>query len=180
MAYVARLSDYVRGGVLVDASLQEGVAVTFTQSGARSGSELPNVTVASVGMVNNVGILFKGPDQFARPTDSRMYTVGNLAQIDPGSGYGDPIYTTTQYQVGKSTLWNPTLVSGEIVNVHRGGTYAVPSGAFVSSVGIQVPGAMVKVGASGKWDVTTSQTDAVGIVEEYNTQNGVLIFTLWH
>jgi hypothetical protein len=109
-----------------------------------------------------------------------MYTASRLAQIDPSSGYGNPVYTTTMYNVGKSTLWNPTLVSGEQGLVKRGGTYAVPSGAFIDSAGIRVPGAMIKVGSGTKWDVTTSQTDAVGVVEEYNTVNGVLIFTLWH
>lgn len=177
MAYQARLSDYVRGG-LMGASLQEGLAVTFTQSGTVN--ELPTIIGASVGMVNNVGILLKGPDDFSRPTDSRMYTVGRLATVNPASGFGDPVYATTQYNVGKSTLWNPTLTSGELGLLARGGSYAVPSGAFVDSASIRVPGAMVKVGASNKWDVTTSQTDAVGVVEEYNNVNSVLIFTLWH
>jgi len=178
MAYVSRLSDYVRGGVVVDASLQEGVPVTFTQSGVRN--ELPGITAASVGMVNNVGILIVPPDDFVRPTDSRMYTVGKLSQIDPSTGYHDPVYTITTYNVGKSVLWNPTLASGELGLVQRGGTYAVPNGTFVDTASIRVPGAMIKVGAGDKWDVTTSQTDAVGVVEEYNTVNGVLVFTLWH
>lgn len=178
MAYEARLSDYVRGGVVVDATMQEGVPVTLTQSGARN--ELPGLTAASVGQVNQVGILFKGPDNFARPTDARMYTASNLAKTNPGSGYADPVYVTTMYQVGKSTLWNPTLVSGELGNMHRGGTYAVPSGTFIDGAAIRVPGALVKVGSGNKWDVTSSQSDAVGMVEEYNTVNGVLIFNLWH
>jgi len=179
MAYQARLSDYVRGGVVVDALLQEGSPVTFTQSGVRN--ELPNITAATAQAVNNIGILFVGPDQFARPTDARMYTIGALAQIDPSVGYHDPINTAiTTYNVGKSTLWNPTLASGELGLVMRGGSYAVLSGVFTDSAGIRVPGAMIKVGAGPKWEVTTSQTDAVGVVEEYNTVNGVLIFTLWH
>lgn len=177
MAYEARLSHYARGGVVVDASLQEGTPVTFTQSGVRN--ELPGITAATASMVNNVGILLKGPDQFPRPTDSRMYTVGKLSQIDPSTGYADPIYTTTQYNVGKSVLWNPTLVSGELALLKRGGTYAVPSGCFTDTAAIRVPGAMVKVGSGPKWEVTTSQSDAVGVTEEYNTVNGVLIFTLW-
>lgn len=177
MAYVARLSDYVRGGVLTT-DLQEGVPVTFTQSGTRN--ELPGIAGATANAVNNIGILFKGPDDFPRPTDSRMYTASRLATIDPNSGYADPVYTTTQYNVGKSTLWNPTLVSGELGLVHRGGTYAVPSGTFNDSAAIRVPGAMVKVASGNKWDVTTTQSEAVGVVEEYNTVNSVLIFTLWH
>jgi|SwirhirootsSR3_FD_contig_71_66523_length_1563_multi_3_in_0_out_0_2 hypothetical protein len=179
MAYQARLSDYVRGGVVVDASLTEGTPVTFTQSGVRN--ELPNITAATAGMVNNVGILMVGPDQFPRPTDARMYTVGRLSQIDPSTGYHDPINSNiTTYNVGKSVLWNPTVASGELALVMRGGSYAVLSGQFTDSAAIRVPGAMIKVGTGPKWEVTTSQTDAVGVVEEYNTVNGVLIFTLWH
>lgn len=177
MAYQARLSDYVRGGVVVDASLQEGVPVVLTQSGVRN--ELPGITAAGTNQVNNVGILFKGPDDFPRPTDARMYTASNLAQINPNSGYGDPIDTTTVYRVGKSVLWNPTLVSGELGLFARGGTYAVPSGTFNDSANIRVPGAMIRVNG-GKWDVTTTQSEAVGMVEEYNTVNSVLVFTLWH
>lgn len=179
MAYQSRLSDYVRGGVVLDASLVEGSPVTFTQSGVRN--ELPSITAATAGMVNNVGILMVGPDQFARPTDARMYTIGALAQVDRSTGFHDPIDTgITSYKVGKSVLWNPTLTSGELGLVMRGGTYAVLAGQFTNSVGIRVPGAMIKVGSGPKWEVTTLQTDAVGVVEEYNTVNGVLIFTLWH
>ncbi len=178
MAYQARLSDYVRGGVL-GADLQEGVPVTFTQSGAVN-NELPTLVGATTNMVNNVGILFKGPDDFARPTDARMYTANRLATIDPSTGFGNPVYTTTLYNVGKSTLWNPTLVSGEQGLLMRGGTYAVPSGTFIDSAAIRVPGAMVRVGAGTKWEVTSTQSEAVGVVEEYNYTNAVLIFTLWH
>jgi hypothetical protein len=179
MAYQARLSDYVRGGVVVDASLVEGSPVTITQSGVRN--DLPNITAATAGMVNNVGILFVGPDNFSRPTDARMYTIGALAQIDPSTGYHDPINTgITTYNVGKSTLWNPTLTSGELGLVMRGGTYAVLPAQFTDSAGIRVPGAMIKVGTGPKWEVTSSQADAVGMVEEFNTVNGVLIFSLWH
>lgn len=178
MAYQARLSDYVRGGVVVDATLQEGVPVTLLNSGSLN--ELPGITAASSGQVHNVFILFEAPDDFPRPTDARMYTARNLAQVDPNSGYADPIETTTQYRVGKSVLWNPTLVSGERALAARGGTYAVPSGAFVNSAGIKVPGALVKVGTGNKWEVTTDNTNAVGMVEEYNTVNEVLVFSLWH
>jgi hypothetical protein len=179
MAYQARLSDYVRGGVVLDATLIEGTPVTFTQSGVRN--ELPSITAASVGMVNNVGILMVGPDQFPRPTDARMYTVGALAQINPSTGFHDPIQSgITTYNVGKSVLWNPTVASGELALVMRGGTYAVTTDSFIDSAGIRVPGAMIKVGAGPKWQVTTSQSDAVGVVEEFNTVNNVLIFTLWH
>lgn len=177
MAYVARLSDFVRGGVLAE-SLQEGVPVIMVQSGVRN--ELPILTKAPENAVNRVGILFCPPDDFARPTDSRLYTASRLAQISPQSGYSDPVFTKTMYDVGKSVLWNPTLTSGELGQFHRGGTYAVPSGTFVDSANIKSPGNMIKVGSTNKWEYTATEAEAVGITEEYNYTLGVLVLTLWH
>lgn len=177
MAYVARLSDYVRGGV-VGESLQEGVPVVMTQSGVRN--ELPVLMKAPENSVNRVGILFATPDDFSRPTEEGLYKANVKTQIDPLSGYGSPVFTKTMYNVGKSTLWNPTLTSGELGQMHRGGSYAVPSGAFVDSANIKVPGNMIKVGSTNKWEYTATESEAVGVTEEYNYTLGVLIFSLWH
>ena len=177
MAYVARLSDYVRGGV-VAASTQEGLAVVVAASGQRN--ELPNLVQAAAGTVHNVFILFKNPDDFARPTPAEMYTVPGIRVVNLNQGFQEPIKTSTVYEVGKSVLWNPTLVSGELGQAHRGGTYAVPSGAFIDVPAIRVPGALISVGANARWAVTTDNAVAVGMVEEFNTVNQVLIFSLWH
>lgn len=177
MAYVARLSDYVRGGV-VGETLQEGVPVVMTQSGVRN--ELPVLMKAPENSVHRVGILFATPDDFVRPTDEGLYKAGFKTQIDPNSGFGLPVQTQTLYKVGKSTLWNPTLTSGELGQMHRGGSYAVPSGAFVDSANIKVPGNMIKVGSTNKWEYTNTESEAVGMTEEYNHTLGVLIFSLWH
>jgi len=82
--------------------------------------------------------------------------------------------------VGKSTLWNPTLVSGELALMMRGGTFAVPSGAYIMSANIRVPGNMIRVGTGGLWEYTATEAEAVGVTEEYSPVNDVLIFTLWH
>lgn len=179
MAYVARLADFVRGGVIGE-SMQEGLAVKLTTSGAGLRNELPVIMKASQNNVNQVGIVFKNPDDFARPTLEGMYTAPFKTVFNQNSGFSDPIRTETNYLVGKSTLWNPTLVSGELGLMMRGGTFAVPSGAYIMSANIRVPGNMVRVGTGGLWEYTATEAEAVGIVEEFNVINQVLIFTLWH
>lgn len=177
MAYVARLADYVRGGV-VGESMQEGLAVKLTNSGVRN--DLPVVMKASQNQVNNIGIVFKNPDDFARPTLEGLYTATYRTTFNQNSGYSEPVKTETNYLVGKSTLWNPTLVSGELALVMRGGTFAVPSGAYIQSANIRIPGNMIRVGTGGLWEYTTTEAEAVGMTEEFNAVNQVLIFTLWH
>lgn len=178
MAYVSRLSDVVRGGVM-GADIQEGRAVSIGQSGIRA--ELPVLTLAATNEVNNVFCLMAAVDNFDRPTPAGMYTAPAL-RIRPNlaNETWDESGTTavTYYNVGKSVLRNPTLVSGEVAQAHRGGTYAVPAGAFIDTAGIRVPGALVRVGASGMWEVTSTASQAVGYVEEYQSLNGHLIFTL--
>jgi len=176
MAHVSRLSDYVRGGV-VGETMQEGLAVVPTQSGVHN--DLPVLMKAGANAVNNVGIVIKGPDDFSRPTDSRMYTAPSTRVVNFRSGFSEPIHTRTMYDVGKSTLWNPTLESGELANMERGGTYAIPSGTYTDSANIRVPGNLIAVGAGGVW-VYTSGANAVGMVEEYQPVNDTLVITLWH
>lgn len=179
MAYVARLADYVRGGVIGE-EMQEGLAVRLTTSGAGLRNELPVIMKASQNNVNQVGIVFKNPDDFARPTLAGMYTAPSRVVFNQNTGFSDPIRTETNYLVGKSVLWNPTLVSGELGLMMRGGTFAVPSGAYIMSENILVPGNMIRVGTGGLWEYTATESQAVGIVEEFNVINQVLIFTLWH
>lgn len=182
MAYVSRLADYVRGGVVGEA-LTEGMAVRLTTSGTGVRNELPVIMKATSAQVNGVGIVIVPPDDFPRPTDSTMYTATNRAVQTPNAatGWSDPYRTRTLYSVGKSTLWNPTLASGELGLVMRGGTFAVPSGLFVQSANIKIPGNMIKASATtGLWEYTATESEAVGIVEEYNAVNQVLIFSLWH
>lgn len=179
MAYVARLADYVRGGV-VGESMQEGLAVKLTTSGNGLRNELPVIMKASQNNVAAIGIVIKNPDDFSRPTLEGMYTARGRVTFNQNTGFSDPVRTETNYLVGKSVLWNPTLVSGELGLVMRGGTFAVPSGAYIMSAGILVPGSLVRVGTGGLWETTSTESQAVGIVEEFNVINQVLIFTLWH
>lgn len=175
MAHVSRLSDYNRGGV-VGETMQEGLAVVMTQSGVRN--ELPVLMKAGANAMN-AGIVIKSPDDFSRPTDELMYTAPGTRVVNFNSGFSEPIHTRTVYDVGKSTLWNPTLVSGELATMQRGGTYAIPSGTYTDSDNIRVPGNQIAVGAGGVW-VYTSGANAVGVVEEYQPANDTLVITLWH
>lgn len=176
MAYVSRLADYVRGGV-VGESIQEGLAVKITNSGVRA--DLPVLMKASTNQTKQIGILIKGPDDFARPTLEGLYTAPAVQTVNWNSGYANPVRTEVNYQVGKSVLWNPTLVSGELGLVMRGGTFAVPSGAYITSSNIKIPGNMIRVGSGGLWEYTATESEAVGFVEEFSTVNDVLIFTLF-
>lgn len=175
MAYVSRLADYARGGV-VGEDMAEGTAVKMTVSGLRA--DLPVFMKASTNQTKNIGILIKGPDDFSRPTRAGMYIAPAHRVVNFNSGFSTPVHTDTFYDVGKSVLWNPTLVSGELGVMMRGGTFAVPSGLFIDSANIRVPGNMIRVGSDALWEYTATESQAVGFVEEYNTTNDVLIFTL--
>jgi hypothetical protein len=177
MAYVSRLADYVRGGV-VGESILEGLAVVLTTSGAGLHGELPVLLKASQNQVGNIGILIKGPDDFTRPTLEGMYTAPSVQVQNWNQGFTTPVRTEVSYQVGKSVLWSPTLVSGELGLFMRGGTFAVPSGAYIMSANIRVPGNMIRVGTGGLWEYTATESQAVGYVEEYQPALDVLIFTL--
>lgn len=177
MAYVSRFSDVVKPAVAGE-SIQEGRAVSLGASGVRR--DLAVAMLAASGVISNVYVAMVPPDDYARPTDSRLYTMGNTLNFNQWSNtaYSDPVHTSTLYDVGKSALWNPTLLSGELLQAHRGGSYAVPSGAYVDSAAIKVPGAKIAVTTSGQWIATANEGNAVGTVDEYNAANGVLIFTL--
>lgn len=178
MAYVSRLSDVVRG-VVAGTNFQEGLAVRLTAATNTLHGDLPVAQLATAGETTNVFVLMAAVDNFARPTRAVMYTASPSVKIDRNSNYADPIRNLgDQYQVGMSVLWNPTVPSGALAQAHRGGTYAVPSGAFIDSADIRVAGNKIKVGTNGRWEYTAVETDAVGYVEEYNTDNAVLIFTL--
>lgn len=179
MAYVARLPDYSRGGVVGEA-MTEGMAVVLATSGTGVRNELPVIMKAAQNNVNQIGIVIVPPDDFARPTISTLYTARNRQTLNPNTGYGDPTNTWTLYNVGKSTLWNPTLASGELGLVMRGGTFAVASGCYIMSAAILVPGSMIRVGTGGLWETTSTESQAVGIVEEFSAANQVLVITLWH
>lgn len=178
--HVASKSTVVRGGILT-ASMVEGLAATLTNSGVVNTfqTDIPIAAAAASG-VNRVYIVAAAPDDFPRPVDLRQYRAGWNVQLDRDSGdFAEPFETITRYNVGISNLDNPTIPSGFMVNLHRGGTYTVPAACFVEVAGIKVPGNYIEVGNDSKWQYTASRTNAVGEVRFYNEATDELTFDLW-
>lgn len=178
--HVSVLSDVVKGAI-VATDIVEGLAVTLTNSGVVNGfqTDLPFATVADSG-ATNIYVVAAAPDNFPRPVDLRQYRAGWYAVMGRADGdFSEPVETVTRYNVGISNLYNPTIPSGFLVNVHRGGRYTVPSACYVDSDGIKVPGNFVEVGAGGKWQYTADRTNAVGEVVEYRADTAELCFELY-
>lgn len=179
--HVASRSAKVKGAILVSDTL-EGLAVKVTDSGTVNGlpTDLVTAAVADSGL-NPVWILAAAPDNYDRPTDSRQYRAGWKVVSDKwdGTGYADPVLTTTQYKIGVSNLYNPTIPSGYLVNLHKGGHYTIPTACYVDSTGIKVPGNPIEVGANGKWQYALTRTNAVGEVVHYRSDTGEITIELY-
>ena len=180
--HVASRSAKVRGAILVT-SVLEGLAVQLNDSGVARGLEtdLPFAALADSG-IRHPYVLAAAPDDFDRPVDTRQYQAGWRVVSDKSlsTGYSDPVETTTVYKVGISNLYNPTVPSGFLVNLHQGGSYTVPADCYVTSAGIKVVGNFIEVGTDGKWQYTGSATNAVGEVVHWDSASQELTFQLWH
>ena len=181
MAHESRLSDYAAGGVAAQ-SILEGLFVTTATSGVRELSTLPNVSIAASGTVYPVYVAFAAPDNFPRPVNSLNYTANYLTTIrgDVNTGWQNPVDTFTMYREGLSNLEAPTMTSGMLVRLLRGGTYTLTSGNFIDVAGIRVPGALVRVAhdGTGRAQLTTVQAEAVAFVDEYDAGRNYLTITL--
>lgn len=179
--HVASRSAKVRGAIVI-ASVVEGLAVQLNDSGVARGLEtdLPTAALADSGMLHPY-IIAAAPDDFMRPVDKRQYQAGWRVVSDKtlSSGYSEPVETETFYKVGISNLYNPTIPSGFVVNLHRGGTYTIPVAAYTDSADIHVVGAPIEVGDNGKWQRATVTTNAVGEVVFYDAATEELTFELW-
>lgn len=172
MAYISRMSDLVLGGIVADPSIVEGTLVTISTSGVTALNSLPAVRIAASGTVYPVFVAMAAPDNFPRPTNSLMYTSTYQQTIrsDVNTGWGNPVDSYTFYRQGLSTLENPVLTSGMLVQLHRGGTVTLTSGNWISTANIKVPGAKVAVAddGTGRFKYTTLQSEAIGFVQEYD------------
>lgn len=181
--HVASRSARVRGAIVVT-SVVEGLATQLNDSGTARGLEtdLPTAALADSGMKSPY-IIAAAPDDFERPVDNRQYLAGWRVVSDKtlSTGYSEPLETITRYKVGISNLYNPTIPSGFLVNLHRGGTYTVPSDCYVDSTGIRVVGNRIEVGANGKWQYNAAnETNAVGEVVHWDSATQELTFTLFN
>lgn len=175
MAHVAIGSPFVLQGV-AGQDIGEGLAVVQSASGIRG--DVPTAMLAASGTTTGVYLAILPPDRFPRPTRQGFFTANYYTTgADPrlATEQDAVIEDDTWYKIGPSLRENPTIPSGWLLQLHRGGVYTVPSGRFVESVNIRVPGAGVGVGASGKWQYVAS--NAVGEVKLY--RDGKLSFTLY-
>ena len=179
MAHCARLSDLVVGGILA-ADIQEGRPVQFSNSGVVNGfmNDLPILVAAADNATGNVGVVMAEPNNLPRPIDNRQLTAGWYARVTRASGdFAEPVQTLTQYEIGPSSFYDPTLKSGWRAQFHQGATVTVGTNAFTDSSNIHVPGAKVQV-TSGKW-AYTSGANAVGHVDFYNAATSELTIVVW-
>lgn len=177
MAYVSLASALVLGGVAGE-SMQEGRAVTLNASGLHN--DLPTVLLASSGSVD-VWVVMATPDNFPRPTLSTLFSYPSTTAFPRASTVtadGNLIESRTFYTVGPSVLENPTLASGWKVQLHRGGAYTIPSGAYVDTATIRNAGAHLRVVANGQFAYAAAgHSETVGFVREW-LSDGRLTFHL--
>lgn len=180
--HVTRLGRALPCVVKDAAGIVEGLAVQLTNSGEVNGfyNDLPIARPATATATRAVYILEAAPDEFSRPVDSRQYKAGWYTTLNwNDASFSEPLRTPTLYEIGISNLDNPTVPSGFVARAHKGCTVTVKSTCYVDSAGIKVPGALVKVGANAKWEVTTTESEAVGEIREYNSTTQDITFDLY-
>lgn len=158
---------------IVTSDITEGKFVKLSQSGYRN--DVATAVAASANDVIGVYVAFFPPDRFARPTPRSLYKAPwfkNWDSLD-GSNYGNPTDTETYDRIPRSMWREPTILSGELVALHRG-VIGLTSGAFHDSAAIKVQGAWVRVGASGMAQVTTTASEVIATVRHYEASTGVL------
>jgi len=166
MAHIARLSESVRGAVAGEL-IQEGRLVRLTVSGVRN--DLPVAMLAASGTTRNVYIAMVPPDDFARPTPATMYSAGFSTTLRESGSWGDFVETNTFYRVGLSTLENPFMPSGYLLQAHRETVVTVPSGCVVANASLKTVGSLAKVSddGTGRFEYTTSDSVAVARVVDW-------------
>lgn len=168
MAHISKMSSHIRAAV-AGATIPEGALVQLTNIGVRG--DLPVALPAASGTTKNVYVAMVPPDNFSRPTPSQFYTAPFLAVQKESGPWSDNTETGTFYNVGLSTLENPTMASGYLLQAHKATIVHVPSGLMVANNGLKVVGALVKVAddGSGKYALTTLEAAAVGRIVEYDS-----------
>lgn len=172
MAYVSKNSSTVNG-VVAGSTIVEGRAIAISAPGVHH--DLPVAAYAAENALN-VFIAIVPPDNFGRPTRSGMFTADHYSTMLATDATNELVETLTQYNISPSLLYNPTAVSGWLLQAHRGGAYFVPSGNYIDDANIRVPGNLIGVSATaGKWQYTATPSQAVGYVLDANTTDGITI-----
>lgn len=167
MAHVSILGEAL--GAVVGATMKEGAIVTLSASGLHR--DLPTAVIAASGTTGNVFMVFAVPDQLPRPTPIGMFQYNDTMRLPRGpEGATEQTYThdsENAWLIGPSVLPTVTIASGWKVALHRGGFYKLLSGEYNASDGIKVPGAKIRIGASGLVEYDASGANAIGYVREF-------------
>lgn len=167
MAHVNTLSRHIRPAVAGEL-IQEGRLVRLAASGVKD--DLPVAMLAASGTTKNVYVAMVPPDNFPRPTPSDMYLARNLDTLsESASLFSDFTEASTWYRVGLSTLENPFMPSGYLLQAHTDTIVTVPSGCLVSVTNLKTVGALAKVSddGTGRFEYTTSDLVAVAKVVDW-------------
>jgi hypothetical protein len=177
MAHVSILDDAV--GAVAGESIPEGRIVTINASGVHR--DLPVAMLAASGTTTNIFMAFAVPDQFPRPTPAGMFLFNDTTSLNPRDTTLHSLTTDfeTAYLIGPSVLSSPTMISGWLVALHRGGYYKLLSGEYNAvDSRIRTNGAKVRVGANGMVEYDAGGTQSIGFVREYNHFDGSITVTI--
>lgn len=167
MAHVSVNSAFVTQGVAGE-TITEGAPVCITTSGVHM--ELPVAMLADT-TTTKVFVAIVPPDQYGRPTPVNMYLTPSQALLDVANANSTPVSGGEMYlNQGMSTLENPVVMSGMLLQIHDGGAYTIPADLFDAVPAI---GEDVVVSSAGKWGTTGG--DKVGIVREIRGNNVVIV-----
>lgn len=168
MAYVNQASKWVKPAVSGEL-IQEGRLVRLAASGVHNDLEV--ALLAASGTTKNVYVAFVPPDNFPRPTPSDFYNnPQSIVTLNELGTFGDFTETKTFYHVGLSTLENPFMPSGYLLQAHRDTTVTVPSGCVIDTANLRINGALAKVSddGTGRFQLTTVDLTAVARTVDWN------------
>jgi len=99
-----------------------------------------------------------------------------------GADNATPIASQSIYLAHPNSMVGQTIPSGDRMALHAGGTYTVPSGSFIYSDAITIPGALLAVlnvaddGAGSAGKLAQNAAGTIGVVERYNRTDEELTF----
>lgn len=184
---INKFSDII--GVVTAAAIPEGRMVLLTSQtdsynfGSRA--DLPGIRIpvnAAEALQAKYVAVFAQDNRglpIYEPTPSSAY------QLRSGWGVGDdnvPITGSTVYLTHPGNMVGQTIPSGELAVAHAGGVYTVPSGGFVWSADLEVPGALLEVlnrdddGAGDAGKLSHAGAGTIAVVERYKSSTGALTF----
>ena len=177
MAHVNTASRWIRPAVAGEL-IQEGRLVRLAASGVHN--DLAVAMLAASGTSKNVYVAFVPPDNFPRPTPVQFYNnPAGIVTLNETGTFGDFVEAnTTFYHAGLSTLENPFMPSGYLLQAHQDTIVSVPSGCIVANASLKTVGSLAKVSddGTGRFELTTNDAVAVAKVVDWNPSTDMYTF----